>query len=101
MNPGLFYTILSRITTLGSTDDKMSSAIYFTGENMKPDRILNISKGVNNHEFKRVMLRNKWVRHLNQHIHTSGMSYAQKMNTITWSKSTIIDPELYKLMTGH
>ncbi len=101
MNPGLFYTILSRITTLGSTDDKMSSAIYFTGENMKPDRILNISKGVNNHEFKRVMLRNKWVRHLNQHIHTSGMSYAQKMNSITWSKSTIIDPELYKLMTGH
>ena len=79
----------------------MSSAIYFTGENMKPDRILNITKGVNNHEFKRVVLRNKWVRHLNKHIHTSGMSHAEKMDIISWSKNTIINPQLYNLITGH
>ena len=32
MNPGLFYTILSRITTL--------RAIYFTGKNMNTNRIM-------------------------------------------------------------
>ena len=29
---GLFYTILSRVSTLGNPDDKFSSAIYFTGK---------------------------------------------------------------------
>ena len=64
-NPGLFYTILSRITTLGDINDKMTLAIYFTGENMTPERILNITKGANNKHFIRVMLRNKWVGLLN------------------------------------
>ena len=37
---GLFYTLLSRVTTLGNPLDIMSSAIYFTGRNMNTDRVL-------------------------------------------------------------
>jgi hypothetical protein len=100
-NPGLFYTILSRITTLGDIEDKMSSAIYFTGENMTPDRILNITKGANNHEFKRVVLRNQWVRFLNEHIQKSRMSDTEKNNILLWSKNFTIDPAFYRHITCH
>jgi hypothetical protein len=97
----LFYTILSRITTLGDIEDKMSSAIYFTGENMTPDRILNITKGANNHEFKRVVLRNQWVRFLNEHIQKSRMSDKEKNNILLWSKNFTIDQAFYRKITCH
>jgi hypothetical protein len=100
-NPGLFYTILSRITTLGDISDKMSSAIYFTGDNMTPERILNITKGANNHHFKRVTLRNQWVGLLNQNIQTSGISDSEKMDLLSWSKTTFIDHALYQKLTCH
>jgi GTPase SAR1 family protein len=100
-NPGLFYTILSRITTLGDINDKMSSAIYFTGENMTPDRILNITKGANNQHFKRVNLRNQWVRLLNESVETSGMSESEIMEVLSWTKNTVIHLALYEKMTCH
>jgi hypothetical protein len=41
---GLFYTLLSRITSLGDDSDKFSSTIYFTGDNMTPGRIMDITR---------------------------------------------------------
>ena len=46
-NPGLFYTILSRATTMGKPGEKMSSVIYFT-DNMNPARVLDITRGAQN-----------------------------------------------------
>ena len=43
-NPGLFYTTFSRATTIGDSNDFLSSAIYFDGPNMCPDRIMNMTK---------------------------------------------------------
>jgi hypothetical protein len=100
-NPGLFYTILSWITTLGDIEDKMTSAIYFNGENMTPDQILTITKGANNHEFKRVVMRHQWVRFLNEHIQTSRMSDTEKNNILLWLKNFTIDPAFYRNITCH
>jgi hypothetical protein len=50
-NPGLLYTIEGRASALGNPRNKMSSALYFTGEDMKADRILNITKGANGKLF--------------------------------------------------
>ena len=41
--PGLFYTVLTRATTLGEEDDHLSSALYFRSKNMNKDRITNIT----------------------------------------------------------
>jgi len=51
---GLFYTAVSRATTLGD-EDGMNSAIYFMGEHMNEERIRRIGmcKGSRN-EFIRV-----------------------------------------------
>ena len=35
INSGLFYTLVSSVTTIGITDTKFSSAIYFFGTNLK------------------------------------------------------------------
>src|SRR5688500_16840643 len=40
---GLFYTLLSRVTTFGSENDTFFSAIYFTGANMDMERVLNFA----------------------------------------------------------
>ena len=40
---GLFYTAVSRATTLGD-DDGLNSALYFTGDHVKEDRIRSIGK---------------------------------------------------------
>jgi hypothetical protein len=55
-NPGLFYTIGGRASMQGNPKDKMSSALYFTGKRIKPDRILNMTKGANAKLFKMVLL---------------------------------------------
>ena len=53
-NPGLFYTILSRVTSLGDYGDNLpesdrfkNSAIYFIGQNMNKNRIRNITLQAN------------------------------------------------------
>ena len=68
-NPGLFYTILSRITTMGDLNDKMSSAIYFTGTDMSPDRIRNITvNATGKQQYEKVQKRAKWVKYLEKNI---------------------------------
>ena len=85
----------------GDINDKMTSAIYFTGENMTPERILNITKGANTKHFKHVMLRNIWVGLLNCQVQYYGMTEAEKNDVLSWSKNTIIDQALYQKITCH
>jgi hypothetical protein len=94
-NPGLFYTTFSRATTLGNLGDKMSSAIYFKGANMTPDRVMNMRVGKNGRLFKRPCLRDQWVRKLTKNIHVSGMSPAEKEEIFHWAKTTVVDEHVY------
>ncbi len=98
-NPGLFYTTFSRATTLGNDGDKMSSAIYFKGANMTPDRVMNMRVGKNGRPFKRPRLRDQWVRKLTKNIHCSGMSAALKNDIFIWAKNTAVDKNVYLGLT--
>ena len=61
---GLFYTALSRATTLGDENGD-GSAIYFCGEDFTEERFRNIAKKKQTDEdYKRSELRRKWVNHL-------------------------------------
>ena len=78
INPGLFYTILSRATTLGDYNSSLSpqqrfknSAIYFIGDNMNQHRITDITMQKNNVEYKMVQRRKRWVNYLTDNIITS------------------------------
>jgi ATP-dependent exoDNAse (exonuclease V) alpha subunit len=94
-NPGLFYTTFSRATTLGNDADKMSSAIYFKGANMTPDRVMNMRVGKNGRLFKRPRLRDQWVRKLNKNMHVSGLNAASKQDIFIWAKNTVVPKNVY------
>jgi hypothetical protein len=67
--PGLFYTLLSRATMLGTTEEKLTSAIFFTGQYMNTSRVLDLTKTKNGKNARKVYLRNLWVENLQQHSH--------------------------------
>ena len=55
-NPGLFYVLLSRATTIGN-GGHLDSAIYFTGVNMSMNRVLNLRLNAKGNTYKKIILR--------------------------------------------
>ena len=102
---GLFYTILSRATTIGTTDTGnpiMDSAVYFFGKNMNQARIRNITLQNNGQPYKSVMKRARWVAFLQDHVHPPSMSPSEQKALFTWVKSTKISPDhLSSVITFH
>ena len=62
---GLFYTALSRGTTLGD-DDGLNSAVYFTGPHLTTERIQKVTKGLKGDTYIKVQRREAFVQHLMQ-----------------------------------
>jgi len=58
---GLFYQLLSRATTIGDQDDKLSSAIYFNGQNFSRRRFENLTMKNEKEMYKKAKLRKDWV----------------------------------------
>lgn len=65
-NVGLLYTTVSRPTTIGTVDDKMSSAIYFDGPDFSRQRITNLTKDKSGKLYLKARLRQKWVDYLKE-----------------------------------
>ena len=65
--PGLFYTLLSRATTLGEEGKLETSAILFNGTNMTPGRIRNITQKADGNVYSKVKNLQKWVKYLEKH----------------------------------
>ena len=86
-NPGLFYSIASRGTTLGEEQDLMSSSVYFTGKNMNNDRITNLAINAKGRTYKKVERRQEWVDYLNKHNHDSNMSDKEKEDIFQWAST--------------
>ena len=68
-NPGLFYTLLSRATTLGEEGKPETSAIFFKGVNMIPQRIDKITckQGKEGGIYKKIEEMRNWVAYLTKH----------------------------------
>ena len=84
---GLFYTLLSRVTTFGDPLDKFSSAIYFTGKNMNTARVLDITTNGNGHMYAMAEKRKQYVTYLLQHEHDSLMNKFDQMKILNWTKT--------------
>jgi hypothetical protein len=64
VNPGLFYTLLSRATTFGDPNDLMTSAIYFMTNNMNESRVRQIVYSTQGSLYKGISNSRKWVKYL-------------------------------------
>jgi len=87
---GLFYTLLSRVTTLGDPVDKFSSAIYFTGTNMNTQRVLNITRNEKGQMYAMTQRRQLYVKYLQQHEHNTNMSTNDQNEILEWTKTKMI-----------
>lgn len=86
INPGLMYTILSRATTMGDPNNVLSSAIFFDGTNINPERFQNIAFSLKKgRKYEKVVLRDKWVRYLKQHRVQSNLSDTQIQSIFNWA----------------
>ena len=84
-NVGLFYTTASRPTTIGTSDDKMSSAIYFDGPDFSRARITNLTKDRSGKMYIKARLRQEWVNYLkNNNTHVKVYSEQEKKDLFEW-----------------
>lgn len=84
---GLFYTAVSRATTLGD-DYGLGSAIYFTGSELNEERITKIGiyappKSGPMLNFSR---RDTWVKHLESNTKSSSLDRKARKRLIKWCK---------------
>ena len=92
-SPGIMYTLLSRASTLGKSDDKFSSAIYFTGANMNENRIQNITMSSKQTEYEKVKLRKKWTQYLEKNIEKDRLTDEEMNNILQWAMTTKLTAE--------
>ena len=94
-NTGMFYTLLSRVTSMGDMKDPTTSSIFFTGANMSHDRVDKINrrkdKGKYGDYYQRVKDLKKWVQYLDQHS-MKRASDTDVQNIVAWTKKTMQDP---------
>lgn len=88
-NPGLFYTAVSRPTTLGSKDDGLGSALYFRGENMNAERIRDLKLDSRGVPYNKIMLRDQWVERLENNVVKSNMNNNKKATLLQWMQKPL------------
>jgi hypothetical protein len=94
---GLFYTAISRATTLGDPNG-LNSAIYFTGPNLTRDRIVHLTMKSNTFkQLENVKRRQYWVDILASNtIQPSSPADPFTLEIIGWlERTTITYDELY------
>ena len=100
LNPGTFYSLLSRASMLGDENGN-GSAIYFTGENINIHRLVRmhkknketIRKSKNEEDtIEKVVMRNKWIQHLEKNIRwNENHAVREKLESLTeWYENTSI-----------
>ena len=94
-NVGLFYQLLSRATTIGTPEDKLSSAIYFDGENFTRTRIQRLAMKNEKDMYKLAEMRKEWVCYLRSNEMRRGRWTIEEMNDLFyWANTTRIDEDL-------
>jgi PIF1-like helicase len=102
-NVGLFYQLLSRATTIGDTDDKLSSAIYFDGPHFSRRRFEKLTMKNDKEMYKKAKLRKDWVEYLRQHEVQKGQWTEQEMEELfEWTNKTqISNDDLNAIILNH
>ena len=82
---GVFYTAISRATTLGD-DDGLNSAFYLEGKEATEDRMRNIGQKQNSRDYHDTFVkRAKWVQYLNENTYKNPLSENQQRDIKTWA----------------
>jgi hypothetical protein len=86
--PGLFYSGCSRGTTIGEEGNPLSSSIYFTGQNMSKERVMDMVHDKTGKLFYKVYKRDLWTRYLDINHRDICFSDKETKHLIAWLSST-------------
>ena len=88
--PGLFYVAATRGSSFGDGDFSKSS-IFFRGEDITFDRLLNLTKTKTGQTTVRAQRRRAWVDLLESNVHSSGLTPTEIQALFCWSAGIIND----------
>ena len=89
---GLFYTGVSRATTLGD-DTGLNSALFFDGKEATDARMQFLGKKTNSTDYYASYLkRKKWVDYLQSNCFKSKMTEEQRCNLLAWASTASYQP---------
>jgi hypothetical protein len=83
---GLFYTAISRATTLGDFEGR-GSAIYFRGSHYNEHRFCNLAKTKNNRDYNSAAKRRQWVHYLKSNKWNPNRPDTEIQEILDWSGS--------------
>lgn len=90
-NPGLFYTLLSQITTFGDENRLETSSIFFISSNMNYDRIKNITKKQDGKPYLKVTRLKRWVAYLEKN-EMKKLKEEEVHEIVQWVREMIENP---------
>ena len=104
--PGLFFTMISRGTTIGHLEDgkRLDSAMYFYdfgyNTSITTTRIANLRCSPSTGKtYMNILKRDKWVDHLHKHVQKESMSPDDVESTLKWANETRVGKqELQKIV---
>ena len=85
-NPGLFYVIIGRGTTMG-TAKLTDSAVFFCGPNMTKKRIRTPRIASNGDTYYKVGMRDRWTALLDRNTHGCDATSEMRDDLISWTKT--------------
>ena len=88
-NPGLLYTILSRVTTLGDLQDKLSSCLFFDGPDINAERFVNLNLTADGKTYKKILLREEWTQKLKENLVKSTEHLEKEQEIIDWYENFV------------
>jgi hypothetical protein len=81
---GVFYTAISRATTLGDNNG-MNSAFYLEGKEATEDRMRNIGKKQDSRDYNETFVkRAKWVQSLSENTYNNPLTEEQQNDIKKW-----------------
>jgi len=89
--PGLLYMFISCGTTIGTPEDRSSSAIFFTTDELTRNRIQNLTK---KQLCKKIKRRSQWVKFLQRNKMKLYITRKMRQDLTNWCKTTKIKEEV-------
>jgi len=100
--PGLSYTLTSRVTTIGTPDNRLASALFFSGQNMNRKRMIDLTRNIKGEVYSKPKKRNRWMKRLKENTIKCEMTENEKIKILKWGQTNACPlDKLDKIIASH
>lgn len=92
--PGLLYMFMSRGTTIGTSENRSKSAIFFSTDELTKDRIQKLTTNSKGETCRKIVRRSKWIKYLKRNDNRLVISESEKEEMIRWTENTTVSQKV-------